>query len=164
MFATVHNAQLSRRVSPVPHPRALAVDALSLSWEDWWMYMFPPFPILPQVFRKLRDTAHAEAILVAPLWPSQAWFSHLLWLCVELPFALPRHQVCYLSWDDRFHNGDRFNLHAWRLSCITSKQNAFLQRSPDWWQHLDGLLQASSTMSGGRANTVAIRTIPLPLS
>jgi hypothetical protein len=53
MFDTVYNAQLPVFVSPIPDPRAMAVDALSLSWEGRWMYMFPPFPILNLVMRKL---------------------------------------------------------------------------------------------------------------
>ena len=62
-------------MSPIPEPRALAVDALSQDWEGRSMYMFPPFPLLNKVIQKLRSTQVAEVILVAPWWPKQSWFS-----------------------------------------------------------------------------------------
>ena len=46
MFATLSNSHLPRFMSPVPKPRALAVDALSQDWQGRSMYMFPPFPLL----------------------------------------------------------------------------------------------------------------------
>ena len=85
MFATLSNSHLPRFMSPVPEPRALAVDALSQDWQGRSMYMFPPFPLLNKVMQKLRSTQVAEMILVAPWWPSQSWFPHLLRLCVEHP-------------------------------------------------------------------------------
>ena len=42
-----------------------------------------------QGVQKLRSTQVAEVILVAPWWPSQPWFPHLLRLCVEHPLFLP---------------------------------------------------------------------------
>ena len=75
MFATVLNSHLSRFMSPIPEPRALAVDALSQDWQGRSMYMFPPFSLLNKVIQKLRCTQAAEVILVAPWWPKQSWFS-----------------------------------------------------------------------------------------
>ena len=46
LFATRFNNKLPQFVSPVPDPRAWAVDALSLSWEDLDPYAFPPAAIL----------------------------------------------------------------------------------------------------------------------
>ena len=44
MFATVSNSHLPRFMSPIPEPRALAVDALSQDWQGRSVYMFPQFP------------------------------------------------------------------------------------------------------------------------
>ena len=71
MFATLSNSHLPRFMSPVPEPRALAVDALSQDWQGRSVYMFPPFPLLSKVVQKLRSTQVAEVILVAPWWPFQ---------------------------------------------------------------------------------------------
>ena len=42
MFATRYNCKLVQFVSPIPDPKAWSVDALTLSWEDLVMYLFPP--------------------------------------------------------------------------------------------------------------------------
>ena len=39
MFATVHNTHLPQFMSPVPEPRAMAIDALSQDWQGRSMYM-----------------------------------------------------------------------------------------------------------------------------
>ena len=79
MFATVSNSHLPRFMSPIPEPRALAVDALSQDWQGRSMYMFPPFPLLNKVIQKLRST--------------QLWFPHLLRLCVEHPWPFPTVEI-----------------------------------------------------------------------
>ena len=125
MFAT-----LPRFMSPVPEPRALAVDALSQDWQGRSMYMFPPFPLLNRVVQKLRSTQAAEVILVAPWWTSQPWFPHLLRLCVEHPLTLPYRQDLLSQQDQKYiSDGKSFHLHVWRLSCDTTKQQVFQTRS-----------------------------------
>ena len=116
MFATLSNSHLPRFMSPVPEPRAVAVDALSQDWQGRSMYMFPPFPLLNKVMQKLRSTQVAEVILVAPWWPSQSWFPHLLRLCVEHPLVLP-YRRDLLSQQDRKYisDGKSYHLHVWRL-------------------------------------------------
>jgi ribonuclease HI len=170
MFATVHNAQLPQFVSPIPDPRALAVDALSLSWENRWMYMFPPFPVLTLVMQKLLATQAAEVILIAPWWPSQPWFPHLLRLCVEHPFRLPRQSDLLTQPGDLYHNGDRFRLHAWRLSPSTSKLKDFQLRLLQSQLHPDEPPQDGSTMVAGallfngQKGKGLIHSLPLPPS
>ena len=46
---------------------------------------FPPVPLLCKVIQKLRTIQESEVILIAPWWPSQPWFPHLLQLCVDHP-------------------------------------------------------------------------------
>ena len=88
MFATLLNSHLPRFMSPIPEPRALAVDALSQGWQGRSMYLFPPFPLLSKVIQELRSTQAAEVVLIAPWWPSQLLFPHLPRLCVEHPCVL----------------------------------------------------------------------------
>ena len=92
--------------------------------------MFPPFPLLSKVVQKLRSTQVAEVILVAPWWPSQTWFPHLLRLCVEHPLFLPYRQDLLSQQDQKYiSDGKSFHLHVWRLSCDTTKQQVFQTRS-----------------------------------
>ena len=61
-------------MSPVPDPLAIAVDALSLPWEDLDAYAFPPAAILGKVVEKLQDTPCKRIIVIAPGWPNMPWF------------------------------------------------------------------------------------------
>ena len=98
MFATVLNSHLSRFMSSIPEPRALAVDALSQDWQGRSMYIFPPFSLLNKVIQNLRSTQVAEVILVAPWWPKQSWFSApTSSLCGSPLCAFPTVEIFYPS-------------------------------------------------------------------
>jgi len=81
LFASRLNAQLPKFVLWRPEPRAWLVDAFSISWTFEFSFIFPPFNLMPQVLQKLRKDG-GPAIVVAPLWQSQAWFPQLLELTV----------------------------------------------------------------------------------
>lgn len=53
------------------------VYALVQEWDFGLAYGFPPFGILARVARKIA-VSKGRYIIIAPLWPKQAWFS-LLW-------------------------------------------------------------------------------------
>ena len=54
-----------------------------------------------------------EVILVAPWWPSQPWFPHLLRLCVEHPLFLPYRQDLLSQQDQKYiSDGKAFSLHV----------------------------------------------------
>ena len=93
------------------------------------MYMFPQFSLLSQVIQKLRSTQEGEVILIAPWWASQPWFPHLLRLYVDHldPFLPQRYTVTTGTCLER----RSYHLHAWRLSCSTTKQQDFQKRSLD---------------------------------
>ena len=88
IFATADNACLPTFVSPLSDPRAWRIDAFSFTWTGLWIYLFPPFPLLPEVLRRISLT-HCQAILIAPAWFFQPWFPLLLRLLVDLPRQLP---------------------------------------------------------------------------
>jgi len=43
MFATRLNKQLERYVSWAPNSGSIAIDAMSTSWRNKYIYIFPPF-------------------------------------------------------------------------------------------------------------------------
>ena len=118
MFASRLNTKLPKFCSWRPDPQAVAINAFTIAWDFNLLYLFPPFSILQQVLQKLRRE-RAEAILVAPQWPTQAWFSILLQLAISEPLPLPRRkEILYLPhqptqkhplWKD-------LRLMAWRIS------------------------------------------------
>ena len=46
LFATRINKQLGRYVFWHPEPEAMAINALSLSWNNNYFYMLPPFSLV----------------------------------------------------------------------------------------------------------------------
>ena len=113
--------------------------------------MFPPFLLLNKVIQKLRTTQTGEVILIAPWWPSQPWFPHLLRLSVLL-FFLYRRDL--LSQQSYISSGKSYHLHAWRLLCSTTKQQDFQGRSLSLPQllHVGDNPQIECTMTGGYAS------------
>ena len=91
MFATRYNCKLVRFVSPIPDPKAWSVDALTLSWENLDMYLFPPVSLMGKVVSKLSDHWYHRAILIAPGWPNMPWFWDLVELSAMVPLCLPHH-------------------------------------------------------------------------
>ena len=90
MFASRLNHQLPTYVSWKPDPGAAFVDAFSVPWDyKGHIYLFPPFCLVSRVLSKLHNE-QCEGFLIAPLWPTQPWFPHLLHLLIDCPFLLPR--------------------------------------------------------------------------
>ena len=103
LFETRWNAKLQTFASLVPDPQALAVDALSLSWQNLWAYTFPPHQLLTKVLTKLLQS-NAQLTLVAPAWLAQPWFPDLLDMSVDHPRQLPVTETLLKQpRSDRFH-------------------------------------------------------------
>ena len=153
-FATVHNTHLPQFMALVPEPRALTIDALSQDWQGRSMYMFPPFLLLNKVIQKLRTTQTGEVILIAPWWPSQPWFPHLLRLSVDHLLRFFQYRSDLLSQQGYISSGKSYHLHAWRLLCSTTKQQDFQGRSLSLLQllHVGDPPQIECTMTGGYAS------------
>jgi ribonuclease HI len=116
LFATRFNNQLPVYISPIPDPAALDVDALSLSWEGFDAYAFPPTCLLQRLLMKIREE-NCRMILIAPYWPSRHWFPVLTSLAQQNPLRLPSWRNLLRAPHTRqLHpNPDLFDLHAWTL-------------------------------------------------
>ena len=106
-----------RLPSPLEQPRHVCVPP-------------PPLHLGRRVVAWIRETQDLSMTLVAPLGPEKAWFADLLLLLTQPPLTL-------LLWDrllrqlhfHRFHRGVRdLNLHAWRLSSVSSESRVFRER------------------------------------
>jgi hypothetical protein len=53
MFATKLNNRLPQYMSPLPDPKALAVNALAVSWDGMIAYAFPLTPLIQAVLNKV---------------------------------------------------------------------------------------------------------------
>ena len=89
LMASRTNAQLPRYFSRWGDPEASGINCLDQDWtKEANLYCMPPFNMLAPLLSKLQESGGVYLTLVAPLWPTQPWFSTLMQLCVELPVLL----------------------------------------------------------------------------
>ena len=135
LFATRFNNKLPQFVSPVPDSLAVAVDALSLPWENLDAYAFPPAAILGKVVERLQDSPCKRIILIAPGWPNMPWFWDLVTMSSQIPLSLPNlPNLLTQPFNQIPHrNLTNLNLHAWLLEPQRSRSRASLKQ---WQQGL----------------------------
>ena len=81
-FATRINAQLSEYSSRRPDPEATFIATFTVNWRPYLCYLFTPFSLLPGVLQKIQ-VEQVEALIAAPYWPTQPWFSQILSLAAQ---------------------------------------------------------------------------------
>ena len=135
LFATRFNHKLPQFVSPVPDSQAVAVDALTLLWEDLDAYAFPPTAILGKVVEKLLDSPCKRIIMIAPGWTNMPWFWDLVTMSSQVPLSLPNLPNLLTQPFNQIPHRNLTNLilHAWLLEPRKSKNRASLRQ---WQQEL----------------------------
>ncbi|VDH95100.1 Hypothetical predicted protein [Mytilus galloprovincialis] len=132
LFATSLNYKVQVFMSPVPDPKAYAVDCMSDPCDGKFAYAFPPFRLLSQVLLKI-SAEQGLIILITPAWPKQAWFLDFLHLSCARPLVLPvRHNLLSQFKGKILHpNPEKLHLFAWLLSGKASRREVFLNAQPD---------------------------------
>ena len=65
---------------------AMAADAFRHSWKRLGnLYICPPWNLIPQVLQRLRQEK-LDATLIAPFWPSAAWFPSKQEMSISPPY------------------------------------------------------------------------------
>ena len=89
LFASRLNNRVETYYSWKPDPFAIGVDAFQAFWGESLLYIFPPFSLMGKVLPKLEHD-QGTAIVIAPYWPTQSWFSKLLKMLIDCPFFFDR--------------------------------------------------------------------------
>ncbi|KAA6366036.1 MAG: hypothetical protein EZS28_038438 [Streblomastix strix] len=55
----------------------ITIDAHNQTWMMELPWIHPPIPLLPAVLKKIREE-QIEAMIIAPLWPGQIWYTDLV--------------------------------------------------------------------------------------
>ncbi|KAA6356094.1 MAG: hypothetical protein EZS28_048378, partial [Streblomastix strix] len=63
---------------------AIARDGLSISWENQTPLLHPPIPLLLRTIRKVKEDHVRTAVIIAPKWPGQYWYTELLEITVQM--------------------------------------------------------------------------------
>ena len=71
LFATRINTQLD--VSWHPEPEAMAIDAFSLTWNNNFFYIFPPFSLVGLILANIQRNK-TNVVTVVPDWSTQDWY------------------------------------------------------------------------------------------
>lgn len=128
LFASKRNKKLETYVSYIPDDKAVAVNAFSISWENYNCYAFPPFSVIGRVVQKLCED-QGEMILVAPIFPSQPWFPQMLRQLCGQSYVLPKtDQILYLPGKGSKHRLTTMRLGAFRLSGKPSSVLAYQKK------------------------------------
>lgn len=97
LFASRLNAQVEVFCSWKQDPECSYVDAFSLNWKTFdYVYIFPPFSLMGLCIKKIQDD-QARGIIIAPLWPTQTWFTGLMKSIVRNPLLIPRRKDLLLN-------------------------------------------------------------------
>lgn len=130
LFATHLNAQLERYYSWGPDPRTSGLDAMRMEWSGERAYANPPWILIPDILRKIHQE-QATVLLIAPVWPSQAWYPRLLELLVATPVLLPTGDRLYCPDQPVVARGLQWwQAAAWPLCGIASLQRDFQRELP----------------------------------
>ena len=130
LFATRMNAQLPRYFSWHWDPKAEALDALLQPWDTERAYANPPWALIPDILAKIRRD-RAQVVLIAPVWPTQAWYPTVLELLAAPPILLPQETGLFCPDHSLARVGPpSWQAAAWPLSGNASATTAFLRAQP----------------------------------
>ncbi|KAA6355316.1 MAG: hypothetical protein EZS28_049157 [Streblomastix strix] len=77
LFSHYFNSLLPRFMSTIRGHGEIAIDTLNQTWKKELPWIHPPIPLLPAVLKKIREE-QIEAMIIAPLWPGQIWYTELV--------------------------------------------------------------------------------------
>jgi hypothetical protein len=111
------NAQLPRFWSRYNDDLAAApLDALQQDWSNEVLWINPPYALLPRILNRILQFKVTQATILAPLWPSQAWFPVLLGMTLEV-FRLGSVDQChYAPTVSHQHQVQSWQVAAFRVS------------------------------------------------
>jgi hypothetical protein len=165
LFASRLNNKLPIYCSWKPDPYATYIDAFTLDWGILkCLYIFPPFSVVSRCIRKIQ-TDRAKAVIIAPLWPTQAWFSLLMKILVDLPVILPRttRLLRTMNQDQKHPMSQKLVLMACKVSGVYTEHRVFLEKQPILSCHHGVAPQNASTkciFRDGYSSVIDKRLIP----
>ena len=98
-------------------------------------YLFPPFSVISKCLQKIH-LEQAHVLFIAPMWPTQSWFSKLKRMLTDVPILLPLGVLRLPFKKDCVHKQHKtLRLMACRLSGNCMFNEAFLNRLPTFSVH-----------------------------
>ena len=121
-------------------------------------YAYLPTTILARKVIEKILVSTCNIILIAPAWPTQAWYQDLLSLSVDHPLKLPEWgRLLKQTGKNFFHtNPSHLKLHAWRLKNVVSGKEVFLEKClRECYDHKESP-QETNTSSNGEFSALGV--------
>ena len=124
-FASYYNAKVGRFCSRFWNPNAFAIDAFSIDWNGYNLWIVPPVHIIARAILYLAQ-CQGYRTLIVPVWPSASFWpilhSDRISQFVRGCFDLPTSKSCYVAGkinSGLFGTADlKFRMLAILLDCI----------------------------------------------
>ena len=84
LFASRLNKQREHYTSWLPDPGSCIINAMSVSWYNQYVYIFPPFSMVWPALKKVPRECQ-KALIIVPKWTTQPWLLFLFQLAVAEP-------------------------------------------------------------------------------
>lgn len=106
LFASRSNTKCKSYVSWKKDSDSIAVDAFTISWENYHFYASPPLSVILKSLQKIRND-RACGIMVVPEWPVQPWYPLFCALLITKPlrFLAKDNLIFSSSQTDPFWSG-----------------------------------------------------------
>ncbi|KAA6361512.1 MAG: hypothetical protein EZS28_042961 [Streblomastix strix] len=82
LFSNRFNNLLLRFIQTKSQNEEITIDAFNPTWKMELPSIHPHIPLLPAVLKKIREE-QTEAMIIAPLWPGQIWYTELVYENVQ---------------------------------------------------------------------------------
>ena len=105
----------------------MSTDAFQGKWTGFLGYAFPPFALVGKCLQKVRREKNS-LLIVAPVWPSQAWYPLLLEYLVKSQVLIPMYSDILQDPFGHLHpmvTQGQLQLAAWTVSGRTTEQQEF---------------------------------------
>ena len=137
LFASRLNNQFKPYVSYTPDKDATVINALAMALSNIMCYVFCSFSIMGTVLHKIASDK-ADAVVIAPIWPTQPWFPQLLHMICQDNYLLSNtpHLLTLPGDPLKRHPLRRMRLGVFRLSGKPSKVEVYQRKlSPYCFHH-----------------------------
>ena len=165
MFTSNINYQFHNYFSCKSNPKTKAVDSFTISWRSLKFYAFSPFLVISRTLRKIK-AEKAEAILVVPYWPNQAWFSVLLKMLIDKAVLITsRKNLLKLpQYPELVHPMRRkIDMVVYHLAGSSQKAMEFQSNFKTYWKHCDNRQQEKDMLGMYRyLHNIVINKMPIP--
>ena len=89
LFASRLNHKVPTYASWKPDPASTIIDAMSVSWENKFIYLFPPFSMMWPILSKIEEDKVERAIIIMPEWSTQSWYPRIMKKLLSSPMRIP---------------------------------------------------------------------------